>query len=335
MTTANDADRGTVLLTGAGGYIAGVLAAKLRQAGWQVCGLDLQSGTRNGIEITAADITRPLPVEIFAGVDAVIHLAGKVHALAEVAADHDAYFAVNTEGTRNVLTAAGKAGVRRVVLLSTVKAMGEGNPEKMPIQPLDERSPCHPCEPYGASKLAAEELVLNSGLIPEGVVLRLAMVYGGSDAKGNLPKMADAVRRGRFPPLPEIGNKRSMVHVEDVTSAICLALEHPAAANQRFLVTDGNAYSTRQILDWMRASYNMSPITTTVPIWVLKILGVAGDLIGKLRGRRFIFDSDALHKLIGSAWYSSAKITQELGFTPQHDLPTTIQQEAQQYNSRS
>lgn len=323
------AQRGTVLLTGAGGYIAGVLTQELQSRGWQVCGLDLQAGQRNGIEIVAADITRPLDARLFAGVDAVIHLAGKVHALAEVAADHDAYFAINTEGTRHVLQAAGSAGVRRVVLLSTVKAMGEGNdPDRAPA-PLNEQSPCNPLEPYGASKLAAEELVLTGGWVPEGVVLRLSMVYGGKDAKGNLPKMADAVKRGRFPPLPAIDNKRSMVHVDDVTRAICLALEHPKAANQRFLVTDGNAYSTRQILDWMRAAYGLPPIRMTIPLCALRLLGLAGDLIGKLRGRRFVFDSDALHKLVGSAWYSCAKIEQELGFKAEHDLATTIRREAE------
>jgi nucleoside-diphosphate-sugar epimerase len=395
-----------VLLTGAAGYIAGELLPVLRAAGWTVRGLDLAVGTRAGMPIAAADITRPLDPALFAGVTAVVHLAGKVHALAEVAADRAEYFRINTEGTRHVLAAAGAAGVRRFVLLSTVKAMGEGNPPDAPLRALDESAPCQPVEPYGESKLAAEQLVLHGGCVPEPVVLRLAMVYGGADAKGNLPRMFAAVRQGRFPPLPEVGNRRSMVHVADVTQAVRLALEHPAvvgeaAAQSRrsggfsrlhsappgaakaatptpeapegatptpeaaeaatptgarahpavawrdtlprvrsrgsgtlpcasgagglYIVTDGQAYSTRQILDWMRTACGRPPIRHALPLPVWRALGRAGDLIGRLRGRRFVFDSDALHKLTGSAWYDGSRIQRELGFAPRHNLRGTIQ----------
>ena len=102
---------------------------------------------------------------------------------------------------------------------------------------MREEDGVEPDTPYGRSKLAAEELVLHGGYVPEPVVLRLCMVYG-PQAKGNIEKMIEAVRRNRFPPLPEMGNRRSMVHVQDVVQAAVLAGTHPAAV--------GQAYSTRE-----------------------------------------------------------------------------------------
>jgi len=84
--------------------------------------------------------------------------------------------------------------------------------------------------------------------VPESVVLRLSMVYGPT-RKGNLPRMIEAVTKGRFPPLPETGNKRSMVHVDDVVQAAMLAAERPESVGQTYVVTDGPPYSTRQIYE--------------------------------------------------------------------------------------
>jgi len=62
----------------------------------------------------------------------------------------------------------------------------------------------------------------------------------------------------------------------------------------------------------------------TMPLWFLRVLGRVGDLIGRLRGRRFVFDSDALAKLTGNAWYTSAKLQRELGWRPRHTLRETM-----------
>ncbi|MDQ7010672.1 MAG: NAD-dependent epimerase/dehydratase family protein, partial [Mariprofundaceae bacterium] len=214
----------------------------------------------------------------------------------------------NTEGTRRLLEAAKAAGARRFVFFSSVKAMGEGGPGC-----LDETAGCRPETAYGKSKLAAERLVLEGGFVPEPVVLRLSMVYGPA-TKGNLPKMIEAVRKGRFPPLPETGNKRSMVHVDDVVAAALLAAEKPAAAGQTYIVTDGKAYSTRRMYEWVCEALDKPVPSWHIPVPALKALARMGDVIGRVRGRRFMFDSDALAKLTGSAWYDSGKICRELGF---------------------
>ncbi len=115
--------------------------------------------------------------------------------------------------------------------------------------------------------------------------------------------MVEAVKHHRFPSMPEVGNRRSMVHVEDVVRAAILAATHPHAIGQIFIISDGQAYSTRQMCnERLRRALGMSVPSWSVPVEVLRGLARVGDVIGKVRRRRFLFDSDALDKLIGSAW---------------------------------
>jgi nucleoside-diphosphate-sugar epimerase len=281
------------------------------------------------------DVTRPFDSDVFAGHEIVFHLAGKVHALAEVAQDEMEYFRVNTKGTQNVLEASKAAGVRRFVFFSTIKAMsrdgdrletigiGMGKRAIANNGPLSETDGVEPDTPYGRSKLEAERLVLEGGYIPEPVVLRLSMVYGAG-AKGNVNRMLKAVSRKRFPPLPEFGNRRSMVHVHDVVQAAVLAAQKREAIGHIFIISDGRAYSTRQIYECMCRFLNCPYPRWTVPKWSLRVLGFAGDAIGHLSGRRFVFDSASLSKLVGSAWYSSNKIKSLLGFSPRWDLESAM-----------
>ena len=308
------------LVTGASGFIGRVLCQKLSEQG----GAQVRAGMRQVAdgpwhETALLDLASgTLPVDAVAGVDTIFHLAGKAHALSETQQDEKEYFHINTEGTKTLLEAAKGAGVRRFVFVSSVKAMSEGGDACQ-----NESEVCHPETPYGRSKLAAERLVLEGAYVPEPVVLRLSMVYGCS-RKGNLPRMIEAVAKGRFPPLPEVGNKRSMVHVEDVVQAALLAAEKPAAVGQTYIVTDGQACSTRQMYEWICEALGKPVPSWTIPGGVMRVLAKVGDSIAAVRGRRFLFDSDALDKLVSSACYSSEKIQRELGFRSACDLRSAL-----------
>jgi len=305
-----------VLVTGATGFIGGRLCAGLYQNGREV--LALARAVRTGPWDAFAVWDAMGPVTVPENIDVIFHLAGKAHALAETQQDEDEYFRINTEGTRRLLEAAKAARAKRFVFFSSVKAMGERGDIC-----LDEQAACEPETPYGKSKLEAERLVLEGGYVPEPVVLRLTMVYGPT-RKGNLPRMIESIRKGRFPPLPETGNKRSMVHVDDVVQAAILAAEKVEAVDQAYIVTDGTPYSTRQIYEWVCHVLEKPVPPWHVPFGMLKMLARLGDGIGLLRDRRFMFDSDALEKLLDSAWYSSGKIQRELGYKPAHDLQNTL-----------
>jgi nucleoside-diphosphate-sugar epimerase len=301
------------LVTGAGGFIGSQLCQGLKNQGYAVrtC-----SRAGHGPDNIAFDFAQPeaCPAELCAGIDVVFHLAGKAHALAENRQDAAEYRQVNTDGTRKLLEAAQQAGVKVFVFFSSVKAVGYGN-----HQPMDETLNEPASDPYGLSKYEAEQLVLHGGYVPHPVVLRLSMVYGDT-GKGNLPRMIRAIRLGIFPPLPESGNQRSMVHVSDVVTSALLAAEKSAAAGQIYIVTDQQSYSTRQIYDAIRAALGKPPVAWSVPMPLLISLARLGDGFGRLTGRRFPIDSDSLEKLTGSAWYSSAKIGRELGFQPRQTL---------------
>jgi nucleoside-diphosphate-sugar epimerase len=305
-------------ITGASGFIGLALCSQLFEQGWHLRVLLRQPMTGPWHETVIGDLETSLPRDLLTGMDAVFHLAGKAHALSENYQDIEEYFRINTEGTRKLLEVARDAGTPRFVFFSSVKAMNEGSHHC-----LDETTACLPETPYGKSKLEAEQLVLQADYVPEPIVLRLSMVYGPA-MKGNLPRMIEAVAKGQFPPIPEFGNQRSMVHVEDIVQAAVLAAERPEAIGQTYLVTDGQPYSTRELYEWICQALGKPVPAWRIPEVVFRGLAKIGDAIGKLRGRRFMFDSDTLNKLAGSSWYSSQKIEQELGFRAHYHLRESL-----------
>lgn len=309
----------SILVTGASGFIGRALCSELRAQNKHIRAGMRQPTVGPWDEAVIFDLsTDAIPEEILTGIDTVFHLAGKAHALAETQQDEHQYFHINTEGTRKLLSAGKKAGVKHFIFVSSVKAMDEGGAKMS-----DETDECHPITPYGKSKLAAERLVLKGDYVPAPVVLRLTMVYGGTQ-KGNLPRMIEAIAKGRFPPLPEFRNRRSMVHVDDVVQALLLASERQSAIGQTYIVTDGNPVSTRNLFEWISETLEKPLPRWTTPLSLLKALAFFGDGIGHLRGRRFVFDSDALTKLTESSCYSSKKIEQELGFKPHRGLRSSL-----------
>lgn len=315
----------TVLVTGATGFIGRHAVAAIAGQGAQVLALtrgearfrgDTQLTVRTGDLLDHASLRG-----VARGVDTVLHLAGYAHAeTADEDTHADLHWRITLEGTRAMLREARDAGVRRFVFVSSVKAAGEGGPAC-----IDESVKGAPASAYGRAKLAAEELVLATGRESgmQVCVLRLPLVYG-LDNKGNIPRMAAAIARGRFPPLPETGNRRSMVHVEDVVQALVLAATRPEANGNVYYVTDGGVYSTREIYDAIRAALGLPPLRVRMPRWCLRGGAWLGDLVQRLTRWHAPLNSDTLEKLLGSAWYSSAHIEQELGYRPTRSLADAL-----------
>jgi len=304
-------------VTGASGFIGQALIQALHERQCQVVALIHDTpapfGSNPNVEQIVGDICdRQSLVAAARGCDSIFHLAGKVHALSETNDDLASYESLNVEGTRNMLEAAVAIKAERFIFFSSVKAMGEGGEDC-----VNESCAANPLTAYGQTKLAAEELVFDYGkrFGFHAVCLRLPLVYGPGN-KGNLFRMILAIDRGVFPPLPEVGNRRSMVHVGNVIEASLLAATTREASGQRYLVTDEKAYSTNELYQMICQVLGKKSPRWRVPKSALAAMGRVGDLIGKVRGRRFFFDTDALDKLIGSAWYSSAKISRELGYRP-------------------
>ena len=263
----------SVLVTGASGFIGHELCKQLQRSGKHVRVLLRQISEGPWDDVVIGDLALGFPSEITFNVDAVFHLAGKAHALAETRQDASEYFRINTEATECLLRACRKQGVKTFVYFSSVKAVADIDGV------MDESVELAADTPYGKSKRAAEKLVLEGDFVPNPVVVRPSMVYGNT-TKGNLPKMIRAIQVGRFPPLPELNNSRSMVHVNDVVQAAILAAEKPQAAGETYIVTDGQAYSTRQMYEWICDALQRPIPGWTVPLGVLEVLAKVGDAIG-------------------------------------------------------
>lgn len=314
-----------VLVTGGSGFIGRHLTTRLVADGHVVRSLVRNAQSRPvrhaGVEVIQGDVRDAHQMTMAAaGVDAIVHLAAKVHEVFEIADEAGDHTATNVEGTRHVLEAATSGAVRVVVFFSSVKAMGECTDGCQ-----DESGLALPTTLYGKSKLAAEDLVFDWGRQAghHSTCLRLCAVYGVGN-RGNLARLIAAIEQGCFPPLPEFGNRRSFVHVADVVDAALLALEKSAAGARCYIVAEDQSYSTRELYALIVRALGRSVPHWHVPRTAFRALALAGDMIGRMRGRRFLFDSDALEKLTLSAWYSAAKITRELGWRPSRRLETSL-----------
>lgn len=245
------------------------------------------------------------------GIERVFHCAGYAHAFSSFSDDDAAqHWRINFEGTRNLVEAAGQAGVRRFIFLSSVKAMAEPGAVS-----ADEDFPGEPETAYGLAKRAAEQAVLVAGLRygMHVVNLRLAMVYG-KGGRGNLERMGRLVERGLFPPLPKTGNHRSLVHVSDVVSAMRLVADDDRAAGRTYIIASPEAPSGRALFAALRSAQGLPPCAWSVPEAMLRVAAGLGDGLESLLKRRLPLDSEVLDRLLGSAWYSPARIERELGW---------------------
>jgi nucleoside-diphosphate-sugar epimerase len=261
--------------------------SKLRASGYIVRGLARRPAASDATELVTAYLADlPDTAAICDGIDVVFHLAAKTHDVADAAGAEADYQRTNVEGTRRLLRAAEGRGVRRIVFVSSVKAIDEGN-----LDLATETTPPAPRTPYGRSKLQAEHLV-DAAAVSGGydaVCLRFPLVYGAGQ-RGNLQRMLATIDRGRFPPPPANGNRRSMLHAENAVAALLLAATHPDAAGRTYIVTDRLPYSTREIFDAARAALGRPAITWHVPLPVFQVMAWVGDLARPLARRRVGFD---------------------------------------------
>lgn len=304
------------LISGATGFVGGRLLNCLRAAGIECRSLVRQSGVLGNVAV--ADLADKVALTgACIGVDRIFHCAGYAHAFSSLSGDDSAlHWQVNFEGTCNLLEAAGMAGVKRFVFLSSVKAMAEPGKEL-----ADEDFPGQPETAYGQAKRAAEDVVLNAGqrFGMHVVNLRLAMVYGAG-GQGNLERMGRLVKRGLFPPLPETGNHRSLVHVDDVLAAMRLVADDDRAAGRTYIIASPEAPSGRKLFDALRRANGLPSCAWAVPAPMLRTAAWIGDGLESLFRRRLPLDSEALERLLGSAWYSPARMERELGWRAQISL---------------
>jgi len=320
MTMIQDAPSSHILVTGATGFVGRALCRLAVQRAQQVIGCcrsracipeDLNqamawrvSGDLDGI----GDWT-----PLLQGIDAIIHLAARVHVMQEQEYDPEAaYQQTNVEATLRLARAAVAAGVRRFVFVSTIKVHGKStaSDETGGWQRLDASSPLRPAEPYARSKLDAEqalrELAAQSGM--ELVIVRPPLVYGPG-VGANFARLMAWVHRGIPLPLAAIDNLRSLVYVENLVDFLLLCARSPAAAGETFVISDTDV-STPGLIRAIATAMGRSSRLFPVPVALLLQLG---RLSGRLSSVQRLCESlavDSRHCRDLDGWM--APVTPEL-----------------------
>jgi UDP-glucose 4-epimerase len=233
------------------------------------------------------------------GMDTVFHLAGFAHDFRNPSEIEHLYRSVNVDATVRLIELAASSGIKRFVFVSSVKA---GTSYEDDVGSMPEGV-------YGQTKREAELKILEIGMQSEMHVsiVRPSLVYGPG-VKGNLALMRKGIEKGWFPPLPETGNRRSLIHVDDLVEVLLLVSEDERANGEIFIATDGVTYSSRDIYE---AIYQVDG--KTAPDWsVPKFLFDGISLLSPLI--RYKVD-----KLLGDEYYSSAKL-RRLGFRAENSL---------------
>lgn len=315
----------TALVTGAGGFIGGVLAAKLAARGDSVVGMvrRMPEDAGAGVRWVVADLPDELPPEALAGVDTVYHLASRVHqrAAGSDRGDEREHHRITVEGTERLLAAAAAAGVQVFVYFSSFAVMPEGVRSQ-----LDELAPAEPRTAYARAKLAAEQRVLAAPSTMRTACLRLPMVYGPGQ-KGNLDRMLQGIAQGWFPPLPDWRNRRSMIHVEDAAEAalvIADALASGRADREVYIAAEPEAYSSREVYEALARGVRGRVPRWRLPGLALTVLAFGGEAAERALGRPAPFDRAALARLREWAWYSPGRLEHDLGFRARRRFPDSV-----------
>jgi nucleoside-diphosphate-sugar epimerase len=248
-------------------------------------------------------------------------LAGELPFLTKKEDEESQYYSINTLGTKNLLQAAAQKKVRKFIFFSTVKVYGSTN-EKAGKLITEETIPI-PDTLYGQSKFDAEKMVISGEYVKDSTILRLCAVYGPEGRRG-LYKLINVLSKGIPLLFPEVYNKRSMVDIRDVIKAAILVAESEKSKQKIYIVSDGNFYSTAQIISLISLALNKKGTKIVFPLSFLKFLAKLGDLIGIVCRSNFPFNSYVLSKIISSAPFSSNKIKKELSFFPEFDIPKSL-----------
>ena len=312
-----------VLITGASGFVGAAVAARLVQLGCP--------NTRAAVRRAYTQL--PLGVEgcvvptlaadtdwtsALAGIDSVVHAAARVHVMRESATDPlDAFRRVNVEGTLNLARQAAQAGVRRFVFISSIKVNGESTQPGKPFKADDTPAPA---DPYGVSKHEAEQglrkLARETGM--EVVIIRPPLIYGAG-VKANFLSMLRWLNKGIPLPLGAVRNQRSLVAIGNLVDLVITCIDHPAAANQTFLVSDGQDLSTTEILRRLGNALGTKAWLLPLPKWLLVMAASA------------LRKQSVAQRICGSLQVDISKNRELLGWTPPINMDEAMRQTAGHY----
>lgn len=288
----------TILMTGASGFL-GKICVPILSKGNKLISLGRQN--YNNIVADLIDEIPDLPL-----VDVVIHAAGKAHVYPKTEAEKKEFFDINVNGTSHLLSALEKQSVKAIVYISSVSVYGleQGND-------IAEDTPLRGGSPYALSKIEAETLILNwcTQHHVDYLILRLPLI-AGSKPLGNLGKMMDAIKRGRYLRIAKGEAHKSIVLGTDVSELILNWLQDTNRPSGIYNLTDGEHPSFFALEEGLKKMLDANTIWS-VPAWFGSFLGKLGDRI-----QGFPVNSGTIRKITGTFTFSDAKARKELGWLP-------------------
>ena len=312
-----------VLVTGATGFVGGRVIELLSLNRKFTPVAAIRGGhlkTLNNIQCVTIDNIGPDNSwrKALNNIDVVVHTAARVHIMNDDAKDPLLEFRkVNVDGTLNLARQAADAGVKRFIFISSIKVNGEVTEVNQPFTETDVPAPV---DPYGITKYETEKalfkLAEESGM--EIVIIRPPLVYG-LGVKANFHNMMRWINKGMPLPFGAIHNKRSFVALDNLVDLLITCIEHPAAVNQVFLVSDGKDLSTTELLK--RVATSLGKKARLVPV-NQQLLEIGLKLVGK---------KDLAQRLCGSLHVDISKATKLLNWTPPFSVEEGLRKTAQYY----
>ena len=311
------------LVTGANGFIGRRLCPYLVEHGWNVVAA-LRTAAPGVPELKDCELYPNARLDSVASwapvvkdVDAIVHLAARAHVMKDDDPDPlQAYRRVNCHGALDLARLAARLGVGRFVFLSTIKVHGEHTASR----PFTESDVPAPVDPYAVSKWEAEqglaEIAATTGL--KVVALRPPLVYGPW-VRGNFLRLMGLVRRRVPLPLASVVNRRSLVGVGNLASAIEQWIAAPAPPTGTFLVSDDHDLSTPQLVRLIGAAMGVRPILFQCPPALL--LG-----LGRIAGR-----SGEFSRITESLLIDCTRMKQELRWRPPFSVEEGITESVQSF----
>ncbi len=279
--------QGKLLVTGATGFVGRGLVERLRADG-RLFRTALRAPTPGFDEFVAIGEIGPETdwSPALAGIDAVVHLAGRAHVLRRETDALTAFRRVNAAGAARLVRQAAEAGVRRFVLVSSVKAAADISRGA----PLTEADPAAPGTPYGFSKLEGERALAEVAGRMETVVLRPPLVYGPG-VRANFLALLRLVDSGITLPLGSVRNQRSLIARDNLVDAILTAVDAPAASGGTFYVADGPPLSTPALIRALAAALGKPARLAPMPPVLLRL---GARLAGRAEAADSLLDSLAV-----------------------------------------
>ena len=311
-----------ILITGATGAVGPVVVRAFHGAGYAVRTLSLDTPPAgiwpDGVEAVTGDVTDASAVRaVMDGVDAVIHMAALLHIVHVSPELLEKYQKINVGGTGNVVNTAADAGVKRVVLFSTIAVYGPSGGRIL----TENSTPC-PETFYARTKLEAEQIVLkargtNGDLL--GTVLRFGAIYG-SRIKGNYERLTHALAKHRFIPIGNGLNRRTLIYDKDVGRAVVQAAFHSEAAGKLFNVTDGKFHTLNEIIGAICSGLGRRPPRLSLPVEPTRTLVRFMESGMKAVGFKSPVTVEMIDKYTEDIAVDGSRFQKEIGFTPGYDL---------------